>query len=194
MTRTFASYWRFFVAALTKVGQTGAIVPSQRFLVDRMISPVPGDYRGQVVELGAGTGVLTLRLAQQCPRARVLACEINAALAKSTRRHLNEEGLHRRVALLAESADKLLSDLRKPGAPRTDFIISGIPIGNLDRAQSFALIQSVHDTLAPGGMYIQFQYSLMDRKKIKATFSRLRTLPAFLNFPPAFVYYAQKGR
>src|SRR4051794_38454285 len=57
--------------------QVGAIVPSTRFLVDRMISPVPEDYRGQIIELGAGSGALTLRLAARCSQARILACEIN---------------------------------------------------------------------------------------------------------------------
>jgi phosphatidylethanolamine/phosphatidyl-N-methylethanolamine N-methyltransferase len=192
MTRTIASYLRFFVAGLTKQGQTGALVPSQRFLVRRMISAVPTDYRGQVVELGAGTGALTLELARQCPLARVLACEINEDLAKSTRRHIAAAGLERRVTLLHEPAEQVLAGLRSNRKSRTDFIISGIPLGNLDRARSFELIRSVHETLQPGGMYIQFQYSLLDRKKIRKTFGRLRTIPAFLNLPPAVVYFAQK--
>jgi phospholipid N-methyltransferase len=41
-------------------------------------------------------------------------------------------------------------------------------------------------------MYIQFQHSLLDRKKIRTSFSNLRTVPAFLNFPPAVVYYAHR--
>jgi phospholipid N-methyltransferase len=54
------------------------------------------------------------------------------------------------------------------------------------------LVGAISRALAPGGMYIQFQYSLIDRKKIKANFSRLTTVPVLLNFPPAVVYYAQK--
>jgi hypothetical protein len=33
---------------------------------------------------------------------------------------------------------------------------------------------------------------LLDRKKIRIRFPNLRTVPEFLNFPPAFVYYARK--
>lgn len=36
------------------------------------------------------------------------------------------------------------------------------------------------------------KYSLLDRRKIRPKFPKLRTAPAFLNFPPAFVYYARK--
>jgi phospholipid N-methyltransferase len=55
-----------------------------------------------------------------------------------------------------------------------------------------AIIDAVNRALVPGGMYIQFQYSLLDRKRIRTRFQSLRTVPALLNFPPAVVYYAQK--
>src|SRR5437762_8180313 len=96
MPKTLASYLNFFWAGVVKQGQTGAIVPSQRFLIAKMIGPVPETYSGQIVELGAGNGALTLRLAARCPRARVLACEINPTLARDNRSNLAQAGLHGR--------------------------------------------------------------------------------------------------
>jgi len=58
---------------------------------------------------------------------------------------------------------------------------------------TLTLISHISGSLAPGGWYIQFQYTLLDRKKIKAKFARLRTVPVFLNIPPAVVYYARKA-
>jgi phospholipid N-methyltransferase len=187
-----AAYLRFFWAGLVKHGQTGGIVPSQRFLIAKMIAPVPETYRGQVIELGAGTGALTLRLAARCPEARILACEINPTLARDHRRNLAEAGLSRRVELFTGPAADLLSELGKGGVEKPDFIISGIPLGNLGRTKALALIHTIHQALGEGGMYIQFQHSLLDRKKIRSRFSSLRTVPAFLNFPPAVVYYARR--
>ena len=192
MSNSAATYLRFFWAGLVKHGQTGGIVPSQRFLIAKMIAPVPETYRGQVIELGAGTGALTLRLAARCPEARILACEINPTLARDHRRNLAEAGLSRRVELFTGSAADLLSELGKGGVEKPDFIISGIPLGNLDREKALALIHTIHQALGEGGMYIQFQHSLLDRKKIRTRFSNLRTVPAFLNFPPAVVYYARR--
>jgi phospholipid N-methyltransferase len=63
MSNTAASYLHFFWAGLVKHGQTGGLVPSQRFLIAKMIAPIPESYCGQVIELGAGNGALTLRLA-----------------------------------------------------------------------------------------------------------------------------------
>ena len=70
------------------------------------------------------------------------------------------------------------------GGEKPDFIISGIPLGNLGGAKAFALIDTIHQALRKGGLYIQFQHSLLDRKKIKTRFPNLRTVPVFLNFPP----------
>lgn len=191
-SRTFASYWRFLLAGIINCVQTGAVVPSQRFLISRMIGPVPVDYQGQIVELGAGTGALTCRLAARCPKARILACEINPVLAHDFETRLADSGLAQRVEVVAESAECVLARVRRQGPARPDFIISGIPLGNLDRETAWSLIRSIHRTLAYGGLYIQFQHSIVDRRKIKDTFSRLRTVPVFLNFPPAVIYYGRK--
>jgi len=66
-------------------------------------------------------------------------------------------------------------------------------LGNLDRERVSALVDKISRTLAEDGMYIQFQYSLLDRKKIQARFPSLRTVPVLLNLPPAVVYYAQRA-
>jgi len=187
---TAATYLRFFWAGLVKHAQTGGIVPSQRFLIEKMIAPIPQTYRGQVVELGAGNGALTLRLAMRCPEARILACEINPSLSLDHRRRLAEAGLNGRVDLYTGSALDLLS--RTDQAQQPDFIISGIPLGNLGRDKALAVVDTIRQNLAEGGMYIQFQHSLLDRKLIRSRFPNLRTVPVFLNFPPAAVYYAPR--
>lgn len=192
MDTRLESYLRFFCAGLLKGEQTGAIIPSQRFLVDKMIAPVPKSYTGQVVELGAGTGALTMRLAVQRPTTRVLACEINPTLAKELRVNLDRSGINGQVQVIPQKAELLLSMMAASPNTRPDFIISGIPLGTLSQSETFALIDLIYEALAPGGMYIQFQYSLIDRSKIRACFSRVRTLPVLLNLPPAFVYYATK--
>ena len=182
---------RFLWAGLVKQGQTGGIVPSQRFLIAKMIAPVPQSYRGQIVELGAGTGALTLRLAARCPGACILACELNPVLAEHSQRSLALAGLHRRVTVVSGSAEHLLARAIEAGGRKPDYIISGVPLGNLGRKQALGLILAVRQALAEGGMYIQFQHSLLDRKQIRACFQSLRTVPVFLNFPPAVVYYAR---
>jgi phospholipid N-methyltransferase len=192
MTNAVASYFHFVCAALVKFRQTGTIVPSQRFLVGKMIAPVPENYTGRIIELGAGNGALTLRLAARCPAARILACEINPALARATRDNLDRAGINGRVEVISDSAEHVLSEMGRKGTERPDFVLSGIPLGNLPGDQALALIDSVSRALRRDGMYVQFQYSLLDRKRIRSRFRILRTVPVLLNIPPAVVYYAQR--
>ena len=192
MSNAVASYLQFMGAALVKFRQTGAIVPSQRFLITKMIAPVPETYSGQIIELGPGNGALTLRLAARCPQARILACEINPALARKTRDNLDRAGINGRVQVISDSAEHLLSEMGRRGMDKADYVLSGIPLGNLPGERVQGLIDAISRALRPGGMYIQFQYSLIDRKRIRSQFRILRTAPVVLNIPPAVVYYAQK--
>jgi phospholipid N-methyltransferase len=192
MSNAVADYLHFMCAALVKFRQTGAIVPSQRFLISRMIAPVPETYSGRILELGAGSGALTLRLAARCPEARIVACEINPALARNTRHNLDQAGINGRVDVVSDSAQHLLSEMGRRGMDKVHYVLSGIPLGNLPREQTLALIDAISRVVRSGGLYIQFQYSLMDRKRIRSRFKILRTVPVLLNIPPAVVYYAQR--
>ena len=131
MSNAVASYLHFMGAALVKFRQTGAIVPSQRFLISKMLAPVPETYAGQIIELGTGSGALTLRLAARCPEARILACEINPALARTTRHNLNGAGINDRVEVISDSAQHLLSEMGRRGIGKVDYVLSGIPLGAL---------------------------------------------------------------
>ncbi|MBN1348764.1 methyltransferase [candidate division KSB1 bacterium] len=192
MLNTRSAFLNFFWAGIAKHGQTGGIVPSQKILITKMIDPIPRTYNGSIIELGAGNGALTLRLAKKCPNANIFAYEINPTLAFDSRRNLIKAGLDKRVEVIADSAKNLISDMERRRLTGVDYIISGIPLGNLGRKQALDLLDTISYALKHEGLYIQFQHSLFDRQKIREKFSRMRTVPVLLNFPPAFVYYAQK--
>jgi phospholipid N-methyltransferase len=183
---------QFVWAALFRQRQTGGIVPSQRFLIKKMIAPVPTGYRGVLLELGAGIGALTLRLAARCPLARIVAWEINPDLARQARLNLDEAGVGDRVELINGSATDLIPDMKRRGIAPVDFVISGVPLANLGKAKSDGLIESAFEALGRGGMYVQFQHSTHHQEAIKSRFSDLKTVTVLLNIPPAVVYYATK--
>jgi phospholipid N-methyltransferase len=108
------------------------------------------------------------------------------------RQNLDRAGINGRVEVVSNAAEELLSGLAENGRVKPDYIISGIPLCNVGKDETVALIQQIKSTLRETGMYIQFQHSLVDRRKIQASFTKLRTVPVLFNFPPAFVYYATK--
>jgi len=183
--------WQFVWAGLTRQRQTGGFMPSGRFLVSKMISAIPESYDGQVLELGAGTGALTLRLAARCRRARILSWEIQPQLAREVRSNVAVAGLEGRVEVIEDSALGLLAEMRRRGLGQADYVVSGVPLANLGlRAE--VLLDTIHGALAEGGTYVQFQHSTTHQRRIRDRFRRLRTVPVLLNFPPAVVYYASK--
>ena len=147
-----------------------------------MIAPVPKAYRGLIIELGAGNGALTLRLAARCPGARILACEINPTLARDNRDNLTRAGIDGRVEVIADSAERVLLEMGRRGNEKPDYVISGLPLGNLGGEKVLSLLDAINQTLGEGGIYIQFQHSLLGRTKIRARFPNTRTVPVFLNF------------
>jgi phospholipid N-methyltransferase len=78
------------------------------------------------------------------------------------------------------------------GIGKVDYVLSGIPLGALPGERAQALIDAISQVIKRGGLYIQFQYSLIDRKRVRSRFKILRTVPVLLNIPPAVVYYAQR--
>lgn len=188
----FASYVHFFWAGLSKHPQTGGLLPSQRFLVNAMIAPVPRDYPGRVAELGSGNGTLTRRLAARCPDAHILSCEINPLLARDTQEGLARAGMNGRVEVRAVAAQELLAQLCMRDGEKPGYIISGIPLGNLGKEAVLKFVQLVRSALPENGIFVQFQHFLVDRKQLRTAFRNFRTIPVLLNIPPAFVYYAQK--
>ena len=101
---------------------------------------------------------------------------------------LARKGLTRNVRVVTAPAEELLPQISQPKG--LDFIVSGIPLGTLGREKTRMLVDSIYHALKPGGMYIQFQHSLLDRKNISQRFARFRISPVLMNFPPAVVYYA----
>ncbi|MFI5208151.1 MAG: class I SAM-dependent methyltransferase [Gemmatimonadales bacterium] len=192
MTQPLRGVPHFVWAALVRQRQTGGLVPSQRFLIKKMIAPVPTGYRGTVMELGAGIGALTLRLAARCPEARIVAWEVQPDLARQARINLDEAGVGERVELINGSAEDLIPDMKKRGIASADYVISGVPLANLGKARSENLIGSAFAALGSGGMYVQFQHSTHHQEAIKARFDALRTATVLLNIPPAVVYYATR--
>jgi phospholipid N-methyltransferase len=157
-----------------------------------MIAPVAPDFAGTVLELGAGIGSLTVRLAARCPHAKILACEINPILAQDARSNLARAGTNGQVQIVATSAQQLIAHLGSRPGPRPTYVISGLPLGNLGRKTVIALIDAIRELLPAQGMFIQAQHFLVDRKRIQAAFPNLRTAWIMLNVLPVFIYFAEK--
>lgn len=150
-----------------------------------------------IVEFGPGTGVFTeMIMAKKRADARFAAIEINPEFAAATRaRCPGAQVFDGSAARLPELLDEL-------GVSRCDSIVCGLPWASFRSSLQDELLGTIHECLAPGGVFLTLAYPLglmfpagqRFQRKLRTTFTRVETTrTVWRNLPPAFVYRAQAG-
>lgn len=118
-------------------------VPRYDEMIERLLDYLPGQP-ARVLELGCGTGNLSLRLATRYPAADLTLVDASPEMIAATRARLEEAG---REARLVEAR---FEDLRlEPGA--FDLAVSSISLHHVpDKAP---LYRALHAALSPGGTF-----------------------------------------
>jgi thiazolinyl imide reductase len=113
--------------------------------------------RGPVVEIGAGTGLVTIALARAYPDLQIIACEPATGMrAVLTSRVYRDPDLRRRVTVSAESAPDVDLPDTISGA-----VVCGVA-GHLDEPDRRRLWRDLADRLVPGGVIV-VELMSMDR-------------------------------
>jgi phospholipid N-methyltransferase len=178
--------YSFFEEFLKNWREVGSITPSSKFLVKKMLETVDFKNTKTILELGAGSGVMTLELLKEMPvDSKLVVFEVNKdfynALSKISDKRLI---LHNSSAL----------DLQKYFAEgEVDYIISGIPLATLSASDKKDLLMFSYKALRSSGRYIQFQYSLESKKDLESIFDQVSQDFTPLNIPPAFVFSCFKN-
>lgn len=170
--------------------RTGAIAPSSPKLAAAMAQWLPRDPDSFVLELGPGTGAITLALIQRGLREdRLVAIERNPKMASVLHKrfpcaHIITGDAWQMDTLLREHAQQIES----VGA-----VISSLPLLNFPPHQAEALALKIRSILQPGGKLVQYSYHLINRRPREASYFRpLASKIIWLNLPPARVSVYQK--
>ena len=133
--------------------RVGALAPSSPHLSRLMASSIDRD-EGTVLEIGAGTGVITREILHQGVRPqRLLVIERDPALASFLRGQFPE------VEVRCADALRVLHLLHAEGVGKVRTVISSIPLRNLSKADGEKLVRAMMETLTPDGQLIQFTYA-----------------------------------
>jgi len=177
-----ADFMVFLRRFLEEPGRVGSIVPSSRFLCNHMLKQVNWQKVGVIVELGPGTGAFTKVICRKKrPEAHYLLVERDPQFRSMLRTRfpgveIREEAMH-------------LNDyLAQLGVQQADVIISGLPFANFPVELRTSILDAVKSALAPGGLFITFQYSLQLQNELQARFPQVEVNFTLLNIPPAFIY------
>jgi phospholipid N-methyltransferase len=176
------SPFQLFRRFLVSPRSIGSIIPSSKYLVHALVDPLPWDKIRTVVELGAGTGVVTSEIANRiAPNAKAIIFEKDPIL----RRQLQSRfpSFHH-----AEDAGRIEDTLDEHGISQVDAIISCLPFANFPDVQRTHILNEANRVLTEEGFFIQFQYSLQMRKYLLSHFQQVDIRFVPMNMPPSFVY------
>jgi phosphatidylethanolamine/phosphatidyl-N-methylethanolamine N-methyltransferase len=134
--------------------QVGSVVPSSRFLEQRLVREARLKGARTAVELGPGTGGTTAAFLQAMqPNARLLAVELDDEFHHYVRTSLDDS----RLMLECGSAERLAEFLAKHRLPAPDAIISGIPFSTMPPEVSDRIAAAIAQVLQPGGRFVAYQ-------------------------------------
>lgn len=176
--------------------RTGSIGPSNEELSELVTETARLNEMGTVVELGSGTGVFTEKiLEKKSPEALFFAIEINPEFCEATKSRCPSATVYR------DSAENMKKYLEQHGKDSCDCIISSLPWAVFDHGTQDRLLNVIWDVLKPGGRMITFSYSISmmvpNARRFRSTLrnkftSVVKSKTVWSNFPPAFVYSAEK--
>jgi phosphatidylethanolamine/phosphatidyl-N-methylethanolamine N-methyltransferase len=173
----------FFARWLANPLQMGSIVPSSSALSRRVLAQVRRAPDEAVLELGAGTGVISHALLQGgVPADKLIVVEIVPAMASHLRRSLPG-------ATVLEGDARALPDLLpQHWHGRIGTVVCGIPLVLLPVAEQARFIDAM-EAVAPGRGFLHYSYCVTSPLPYKRhTMTARREAWTPLNFPPASVW------
>ncbi len=116
ITGKVSFYSQEFIAA------SGALIarPETELLIDAVLASVPDNFDGHIVEVGVGSGIISIVLAQQLPKAKISAVDISKDALRVAEQNIEKYGLQDRITLYE-------GDLLGPIDDGIDLLVSNPP-------------------------------------------------------------------
>jgi len=172
-----------FLQAPLKIG---SVTPSSAWLVEALLAPIPWGT-STIVELGAGTGVITREILKRLPPGgRAFIFEQDAGLRAALQEAYPQ-------FTVEAHAEQLYSVVTNAGIEQVDCVVSALPFTTLPEQTREVILADVLQVLKPGGLFIAFQYSLHMRERFCTRFDQVTLRYVPFNVPPAFVYCCRKA-
>ena len=168
----------------------GSLIPSSRFLINRLLREVDWSRAKVIVEYGPGVGVFTTEILRRMPADAVLvALETNVEFVAFLRRTIDDQRLH----IVHGSAAEIAAELQKLGHSSVDYIVSGIPYSTMPPDVRDAILRESRDILGSNGVFLVYQFSRASLPYVRRFFAQVRVELEPLNIPPATTYVCRAG-
>jgi phosphatidylethanolamine/phosphatidyl-N-methylethanolamine N-methyltransferase len=180
------SYVRQYIADK----DVGALHPSSRFLVRRLIRCLRPEAIGTIVELGPGPGIATRPILDALPAgARYIAIEKNPAFLAALKSSITDP----RLCVVEGDACSVREILASQGVEAVDAVIASIPFSFLTKEQRSGLIEAVGTVLADDGDFVIFhQFTPLILSLVKKRFPQVKVRFELRNIMPCFLLHCRK--
>ena len=174
----------FFQEFLKHPLQIGSIIPSSRFLEQRILEAAAIDSARTIIELGSGTGGVTQAILRTMPQhATLLSIEINPHFYNLISSFEDE----RLIPHLGD-ATMLQDIISVHGLAAPDAVISGIPFSTMSQHEGSHIIEAISSSLAPNGRFVAYQVSNRVASLCRPYLGTEQVVLELLNIPPMRVY------
>lgn len=170
----------------------GAVLPSSRWLARGMVERLDLSREGMVIELGAGTGVVTQAL---------LECAIDPSrlliVERDPKLHALLVAHYPRADNVCADAQELAALLAARHAPGVSAVLSSLPLLSIPRHIRRNIVEQMAQAIGENGEIIQFTYgpkSPIDRYFLELFGLRGEKVKTVIaNMPPAHIWVYRKA-
>lgn len=160
--------------------EVGSPVPSSRHVAKRICQFIDFERARTIVEIGAGTGVITHEILNSLqPDGQLIVFEVNEEFCQQLRSIGDSRLTVHNISAF---------EMHRVLIEKADYLVSGIPIATLAKAEFSRLCSAVNQVLQTNGFFIQLQLSLVSYGKLKRSFREVNVGFTLRNTPPAFMY------
>src|SRR5262252_9352832 len=168
----------------------GSLIPSSRFLIDRLLAKVDWTRARTIVEYGPGVGTITAHiLSRMRADARLVVFEMNEDFVRYLARAFPDPRMHV-VHGSAETVQQELDRLKLAGA---DYIISGIPFTTMPMEIRDRIMSESRQALNPGGAVLVYQFTRAVLPYLQIHFRQIRQDYELRNILPARLFYCTQA-
>jgi phospholipid N-methyltransferase len=169
----------------------GSLIPSSRFLVNRLLNKVDWARARTIVEYGPGVGTITSRiLARMNPQARLVVFELNGDFVAYLLRSFPDRRLH----VVHGSAETVKRELLRRKLAGADYIISGIPYTTMPARLRETIMRESRAALNPGGAVLVYQFTRSVLPYLHTHFRHVRQDFEPRNILPARLFYCTQEK
>jgi len=182
----------FFYQFLNKTKVVGSVLPSSKYLANKMLSFINFKRKNLVIiEYGPGTGPFTTEIAKQLKHTdQLIVIELNSKFATDLKEKFKD---YNNVHIYEDCVANTKDILQKENITKVDYIISGIPFSSIPKEVSENILITTKQLMDEETLFITFQYSKFKKNIFEKYFNILETKFVLKNAPPAYVFCMKKS-